>query len=78
MEVGHGNLLERMQVLEKRTRTVERQLRRWRVLAFLLGIGAVVLGYSLPGHAQFTGAANPYAFTAPFVVKGPMARPCWR
>jgi hypothetical protein len=62
-------LLDRIQELEKRTRKVEGQLLRWRVMAFLIGAGAIGLLYGLPGHAQQLGGTTT-TFAAPFVVKG--------
>jgi hypothetical protein len=63
------NLLQRVQQLEARTRRVEGQLWRWRIVAVVLAIGAGVLAYTLPGIAQPVTGANGYAITAPFVVK---------
>jgi hypothetical protein len=64
------NLLKRVQELEARTRRVEGQLTRWRILAIFIALGAAVLGYTLPSVAQPTTGTNGNAVTAPFVVKG--------
>lgn len=63
-------LLDRIQVLEGRTRAMERQLWRWRMFAVLAALGAVILVYARPGVAQQFGAPTVSTFTAPFVVKG--------
>ncbi len=62
-------LLDRIQVLEQRTRKMEGQLRKWRVLALLIGVCALGYACVVPGQAQ-PGAAPVNTFKAPFVVTG--------
>lgn len=62
-------LLERMQVLEARTRKLEGQVRGWRFAAGLLALGALALWAVVPGQAQQLGTTST-TFAAPFVVKG--------
>ncbi|GEM_PF-6409740 len=63
-------LLDRIQELELRTRKMERLLLRWRLVALLIGVGALIGYVATPqGHAQ-PGVATANNFTAPFTVRG--------
>lgn len=65
------NLLDRMQLLEARTRKLEGQVRGWRLAAFMLALGALGLWAVVPGQAQqLGGGGTTTTFAAPFVVKG--------
>jgi hypothetical protein len=62
-------LHDRMHELEIRARNMEAQLRKWKVLAFLIGLCAVGYACVLPGQAQ-PGGEPFHTFKAPFVVTG--------
>jgi hypothetical protein len=64
-----NEFVERLHELERRTRTLERQLRTWRVLALVIVIGAAGYAWVLPGQAQ-PGGTPASAFKAPFTVTG--------
>lgn len=63
-------LLDRIQELENRTRKMERQVRAWRALVFIIALGAVGYACVLPGQAQPRLPSTNNTFTAPFVVTG--------
>jgi len=63
-------LRERLQELEGRTRRMERQLLRWRLLACVITVGVIAYAAVLPGQAQFTQPTQASTFTTPFTIKG--------